>query len=132
MFLTLAAAIAYRRNIQHLVVGVGEVDYSGYPDCRERSIAVMEDALNIGMEYNFTIHTPLMHLDKTSIWEMADRIGGPQLTDIIAEYTHSCYLGVRDMRYDWGYGCGQCPACALRASGHEGFVEKMFKTNKII
>ena len=132
MFLTLAAAIAYRRNIQHLVVGVGEVDYSGYPDCRERSIAVMEDALNIGMEYNFTIHTPLMHLDKTSIWEMADRIGGPQLTDIIAEYTHSCYLGVRDMRYDWGYGCGQCPACALRASGHEGFVEKMFKTDKII
>ena len=73
-----------------------------------------------------------MYLDKTSIWEMADRIGGPQLTDIIAEYTHSCYLGVRDMRYDWGYGCGQCPACALRAAGYEGFVEKMFKTDKIV
>jgi 7-cyano-7-deazaguanine synthase len=92
----------------------------------------MQDALNIGMEYDFAIHTPLMHLDKTSIWEMADRIGGPELTDIITEYTHSCYLGDRDMRYDWGYGCGHCPACALRAAGYEGFIEKMVKTGKLI
>ncbi|MBO39365.1 MAG: 7-cyano-7-deazaguanine synthase QueC [Rhodospirillaceae bacterium] len=132
MFLTLAAAIAYRRNIRHIVVGVGEVDYSGYPDCREQSISTMKDALNLGMGYDFVIHTPLMHLDKTSIWEMADHLGGPELTDIIVEYTHSCYLGDRTMRYDWGYGCGHCPACALRTAGYEGFIEKMVKTDKII
>jgi len=132
MFLTLAAAIAYRRSIRHIVLGVGEVDYSGYPDCREKSIAAMEDALNIGMEFNFVIHTPLMHLDKTSIWEMADHIGGPELTNIITEYTHSCYLGDRNTRYDWGYGCGHCPACALRAAGHEGFIEKTVKADKLL
>ena len=130
VFLTLAAAIAYRRGIRHIIVGVGEVDYSGYPDCREDSIASMEDALNIGMASNFIIHTPLMHLDKTAIWEMADQLGGPEFTDIITEYSHSCYLGERNTRHDWGYGCGHCPACALRAAGHEGFIEKTTKADK--
>lgn len=130
VFLTLAAAIAYRRGIRHIVVGVGEVDYSGYPDCREDSIAAMEDALNIGMESDFILHTPLMHLDKIAIWEMADHIGGPELTNIIEEYSHSCYLGDRNTRHDWGYGCGHCPACALRAAGHEGFIEKTVKADK--
>ena len=130
VFLTLAAAIAYRRGIRHIVVGVGEVDYSGYPDCREDSISAMEDALNIGMESDFILHTPLMHLDKIAIWEMADNLGGPELTDIIEEYSHSCYLGDRNTRHDWGYGCGHCPACALRAAGHEGFIEKTVKADK--
>ena len=130
IFLTLAAAIAYRRGIRHIIVGVGEVDYSGYPDCREDSIASMEDALNIGMESDFILHTPLMHLDKTAIWQMADHIGGPELTDIIVEYSHTCYLGDRNTRHDWGYGCGHCPACALRAAGHEGFIERTIKADK--
>ena len=130
IFLTLAAAIAYRRGIRHIIVGVGEVDYSGYPDCREDSIASMEDALNIGMESDFILHTPLMHLDKTAIWHMADHIGGPELTDIIIEYSHTCYLGDRNKRHDWGYGCGHCPACALRAAGHEGFIEQTVKADK--
>ena len=130
IFLTLAAAIAYRRGIRHIILGVGEVDYSGYPDCREDSIASMEDALNIGMGSNFILLTPLMHLDKTAIWHMADHIGGPELTDIIIEYSHTCYLGDRNKRHDWGYGCGHCPACALRAAGHEGFIEQTVKADK--
>ncbi|MBK19560.1 MAG: 7-cyano-7-deazaguanine synthase QueC [Rhodospirillaceae bacterium] len=132
VFLTLAAAIAYRRGIRHIVLGVGEVDYSGYPDCRSDAITAMENALNIGMDSDFVLHTPLMHLDKTAIWELADQIGGTQLTDIIVEYSHSCYLGDRNTRHDWGYGCGGCPACALRAAGHEGFIEKIVKAHRPI
>ncbi len=130
LFLTLAAAIAYRQNIRHIVLGVGEVDYSGYPDCRKEAISAMESALNIGMDFKFVLHTPLMGLDKTEVWEMADQIGGPALTDIITEYSHSCYLGDRTLRHDWGYGCGTCPACRLRAAGHEGFIQKFVKLAK--
>ena len=90
----------------------------------------MESALNIGMDFKFVLHTPLMELDKTEVWEMADQIGGPALTDIITEYSHSCYLGDRTLRHDWGYGCGTCPACRLRAAGHEGFIQKFVKLAK--
>jgi 7-cyano-7-deazaguanine synthase len=123
LFLTLAAALGARRGIGDLVAGVGQVDYSGYPDCREEAIDAMEDALNIGMDSNYEIHTPLMHLDKTAIWQLADELGGEALVDIILEHSHSCYLGDRQMRHEWGYGCGTCPACALREAGYTGYME---------
>jgi 7-cyano-7-deazaguanine synthase len=123
LFLTLAAALGARRGISHLVAGVGEVDYSGYPDCRAEAIDAMEDALNIGMDSDYEIHTPLMQLDKTAIWQLANDLGGQALVDIILEHSHSCYLGNRETRHGWGYGCGGCPACALREEGYAGFIE---------
>ncbi len=123
LFLTLAAALGARRGIGALVTGVGEVDYSGYPDCRAEAIDAMEDALNIGMDSDCEIHTPLMHLDKTAIWQLAAELGGEALVDIILEYSHSCYLGDHETRHAWGYGCGVCPACALREAGYGGFIE---------
>jgi 7-cyano-7-deazaguanine synthase len=130
LFLTLAAAVAWRRGIRHIIAGVGEVDYSGYPDCRAEAIEAMEKALNIGMAADFLLHTPLMHLDKTKIWQMAAGLGGEKLIDVILEHSHSCYMGERDERHDWGYGCGSCPACQLRAAGHEGYVEELAKNTE--
>ncbi|MBI78627.1 MAG: 7-cyano-7-deazaguanine synthase QueC [Rhodospirillaceae bacterium] len=132
IFLTLAAAVAYRRNIRNIIMGVGEVDYSGYPDCREESVSAMETALNIGMDSKFVLHTPLMKLDKMEIWEMGYQIGGAVFTDIVIEYSHSCYLGDRNLRHDWGYGCGNCPACTLRAAGYKGYIKKTTRAAKIL
>ena len=123
LFLTLAAALGARRGIDNLVAGVGEVDYSGYPDCRAEAIDAMERTLNTGMEGSFVIHTPLMNRDKTAIWQLSHRLGGQALIDIVLEHSHSCYLGNRETRHDWGYGCGSCPACALREAGYEGYLE---------
>ncbi|MEX0732896.1 MAG: 7-cyano-7-deazaguanine synthase QueC [Aquisalimonadaceae bacterium] len=117
LFLTLAAAVAYRRGIRHLITGVCETDFSGYPDCRDDTIKAMQVTLNLGMESRFVIHTPLMWVDKAGTWAMADQLGGAALTDLIIEHSHTCYLGDRTTRHAWGYGCGNCPACELRQGG---------------
>lgn len=117
IFLTYAAAIAYRRGIRNIVTGVCETDYSGYPDCRDDTIKALQVALNLGMERRFVLHTPLMWLNKAETWQMAEELGGEALVRLIRDDSHSCYLGVRDKYHDWGYGCGQCPACELRANG---------------
>ena len=117
LFLTCAAALAWRRGLRRIVLGVCETDYSGYPDCRDDTIKAMQLALNLGMQRRFVLETPLMWRDKAATWVMADELGGPALVETIREHTHSCYLGDRIHRHDWGYGCGTCPACELRASG---------------
>lgn len=119
MFLTFAAAVAWRRGILTMVGGMCETDYSGYPDCRRSTLNAEELALRRGMDRPFVIDTPLMWLDKAETWEMADDLGGDKLVEIIVEDTHSCYLGDRSVRHEWGYGCGSCPACELRKSGFE-------------
>lgn len=117
MFLTFAAALAYRRGLQVLVTGVCETDFSGYPDCRDDTMKAMQLALNLGMERRFLISTPLMWIDKSQTWALAHQLGGQALVDLIVEHTHTCYMGDRVHRHDWGYGCGTCPACDLRAKG---------------
>ncbi|MBF0562091.1 MAG: 7-cyano-7-deazaguanine synthase, partial [Alphaproteobacteria bacterium] len=112
-------ALAYRRGIRHLVAGMCETDYSGYPDCRDDSIKAVQVALNLGMASRFVVHTPLMWTDKAGTWAMAHTLGGDLLVDLIRDDTHSCYLGDRSGRHAWGYGCGRCPACELRAGGYE-------------
>ena len=121
MFLTLAGALAYRRGLQVIVTGVCETDFSGYPDCRDDTMKAMQLALNLGLERRLRIETPLMWIDKAATWRMAEALGGPALVDLIVEDTHTCYEGERGQRHDWGYGCGTCPACALRARGWEGY-----------
>jgi 7-cyano-7-deazaguanine synthase len=121
LFLTLAGAVAYRRGLRHLVVGVCETDFSGYPDCRDDTMKAMQLALNLGMERRFVVHAPLMWRDKAETWRLAEQLGGAALVDAIREETHTCYLGDRTLRHDWGFGCGTCPACALRAGGYARF-----------
>jgi 7-cyano-7-deazaguanine synthase len=122
LFLTLAAALAYRRGLEVLVTGVCETDFSGYPDCRDDTMKAMQLALSLGMDKRFLIETPLMWIDKADTWRLADSLGGKKLVDLIVEHTHTCYLGDREHRHPWGYGCGACPACELRARGYAGFV----------
>lgn len=117
LFLTYAAAVAYRRGLDTLVAGMCETDYSGYPDCRADTIRAQEEAIALGFDQEFSIETPLMHLDKADTWELSDELGGEPLVDLIREDTHTCYLGERTMFHDWGWGCGTCPACELRAKG---------------
>ena len=122
LFLTLAAALAYRRDLQVMVTGVCETDFSGYPDCRDDTMKAMQLALSLGMDKRFLIETPLMWIDKADTWALAASLGGQALVDLIIEHTHTCYLGDREHRHAWGYGCGQCPACELRAKGYERWV----------
>ncbi|MDG9793515.1 7-cyano-7-deazaguanine synthase QueC [Brucella anthropi] len=122
IFLTFAAALAYRRGLKHIVGGMCETDYSGYPDCRDDTIKALQVALNIGMEKRFVLDTPLMWIDKAQTWQLAKVLGGRDLVDLIVRESHTCYLGDRGELYDWGYGCGQCPACDLRAKGYQKFV----------
>lgn len=117
VFLTFAGALAYRRGAKNLVAGMCETDYSGYPDCRDDTIKAMQVALTLGMDRRFVVHTPLMWIDKAATFALADEIGGEALLQLVVEDTHSCYLGDRSQRHDWGYGCGECPACQLRAAG---------------
>ncbi|GEP10904.1 7-cyano-7-deazaguanine synthase QueC [Methylobacterium gnaphalii] len=124
VFLTFAAALAYRRGLRHIVGGMCETDYSGYPDCRDDTIKALQVALNLGMERRFVLHTPLMWLDKAATWGLADELGGERLVDLIVEDSHTCYLGERGERHDWGYGCGTCPACALRAKGFAAYRDR--------
>jgi 7-cyano-7-deazaguanine synthase len=118
VFFALAGALAYRRGLKHLVAGMCETDFSGYPDCRDDTVKAMQLALNLGMERRFVIHTPLMWIDKAGVFALAQDIGGDALIDLVIEDTHTCYLGERSQRYQWGYGCGECPACKLRAAGY--------------
>jgi 7-cyano-7-deazaguanine synthase len=122
LFLTLAAAVAYRRGLQVLVTGVCETDFSGYPDCRDDTMKALQVALSLGMDRRFLVETPLMWIDKAATWALAESLGGPGLVDLVVEHTHTCYLGDRSQRHAWGYGCGSCPACALRARGFAAFV----------
>lgn len=121
LFLTFAAAIAYRRGLRRIVAGVCETDYSGYPDCRDDTIKALQVTLNLGMAHRFVLETPLMWIDKPATWRLAEEIGGQPLVDLILEESHSCYLGDRSRRHAWGYGCGECPACDLRRKGWEGY-----------
>ena len=122
LFLTLAAAVAYRRDLQVIVTGVCETDFSGYPDCRDDTMKAMQLALSLGMDKRFLIDTPLMWIDKAATWRMAHSLGGQPLVDLIVEHTHTCYLGNREHRHAWGYGCGTCPACELRQRGHDQYL----------
>jgi len=120
IFLCFAGALAYRRGARHIVAGMCETDYSGYPDCRDDTIKAMQVALTLGMDKRFTLHTPLMWIDKAATFAMAQEIGHG-LLELIVEDTHSCYVGDRGVAHDWGYGCGTCPACQLRARGFAKF-----------
>ncbi len=117
LFLTYAAAIAFRRGLRRIVGGMCETDYSGYPDCRDDTIKAMQLALNLGMNRRFVLETPLMWTDKAGTWSLAHQLGGETLVEMIVEHSHSCYRGDRTRRHPWGYGCGDCPACDLRAAG---------------
>lgn len=122
IFLTFAAALAARRGIKHIVTGVCETDYSGYPDCRDDTIKALQVALNLGMESRYVLHTPLMWLDKAETWELAEELGGQPLVELINKESHTCYLGERGTLHAWGHGCGTCPACQLRKSGWDDYV----------
>lgn len=117
LFLTFAAALAYRRGIKHLVTGVCETDFSGYPDCRDDTMKAMQLALNLGMDKRFVVHTPLMWIDKAKTWALAEDLGGQEFVDLIRVETHTCYTGDRAHQHAWGSGCGTCPACELRREG---------------
>jgi len=121
LFFTYAAAIAFRRGLSVLVGGMCETDYSGYPDCRDTTLKTLQAAITLGMGRDFVIETPLMWIDKAATWAMAEGLGGAPLMEIIREDTHTCYLGERGTLHDWGYGCGTCPACELRAQGWQQF-----------
>ncbi len=124
LFFTLAAALAFRRNARHLIGGMCETDYSGYPDCRDDTLKSLQVTLNLGMGSRSVLHTPLMWIDKAQTWALASALGGERLIKLIREDTHTCYLGVRDILHDWGYGCGDCPACELRSEGWKTFQER--------
>ena len=119
LFLTLAAALAYRRGASVLVAGMCETDYSGYPDCRDNALKAQQVALSLGLGSAMTVETPLMFIDKAATWALAEQLGGQALTDLIVEHSHTCYLGERGTRRAWGWGCNHCPACTLRRSGYE-------------
>ncbi|OJW60454.1 MAG: 7-cyano-7-deazaguanine synthase QueC [Sphingomonadales bacterium 63-6] len=125
LFLTFAAAVAYRRGIKHIVTGVCETDYSGYPDCRDDTIKALQVALNLGMEQRFVLHTPLMWIDKAATWSLAYALGGPDLVDLVRVESHTCYLGDRGTTHEWGAGCGHCPACELRRAGWQEFSARL-------
>jgi 7-cyano-7-deazaguanine synthase len=128
LFLVYAAALAYRRGITTLLAGMCETDYSGYPDCRDATIRAQEQAIALGLDKPFAIETPLMFIDKAGTWAMADALGGPRLVDLVREHTHTCYLGDRTHRHAWGWGCGECPACELRAKGWERWQADQART----
>lgn len=117
VFLTLASGLAYRRGVGVLIGGMCETDFSGYPDCREAAINAQMEANRLGMDCDIRVQTPLMHLTKSDSWRLAEEIGGERCVALINEHSHTCYRGVRADRHEWGYGCGECPACALRAKG---------------
>ena len=124
LFFTYAAALAYRRGIRTLVGGMCETDYSGYPDCRNDTLQSLAKSISLGMDAAFAIQTPLMWIDKAATWAMAMELGGAPLVGLIVEHTHTCYTSDRTTRHTWGYGCGQCPACGLRAKGWDAWVSR--------
>jgi len=122
IFFMFAGALAYRRGARHLVAGMCETDYSGYPDCRDDTLKAVQLALSLGMDRRLVVHAPLMWIDKAETFALAQATGGQKLLDLVVEDTHSCYRGERGRRHDWGYGCGACPACDLRANGWKKFI----------
>ena len=122
LFLTAAAALGYRRGISDLVGGMCETDFSGYPDCRDDTIKSAAKTLSLAMDTHFEIHTPLMKLDKAQTWALAKQLGGKPLVDPTILETVTCHNGDRTHRHDWGYGCGECPACDLRAKGYAKYA----------
>lgn len=122
LFFTYAAALGYRRGLPILVGGMCETDFSGYPDCRNSTLRALEEAIRLGTDMDFQIETPLMWLDKARTWSLACELGGNELTEIIKNKTHTCYKGDRHTRHAFGYGCGTCPACELRAAGYERWM----------
>lgn len=124
IFLSFAGALAYRRGARHLVAGMCETDYSGYPDCRDDTIKAMQVALSLGLDKRVTVHTPLMWIDKADTFALAEELGGAAFLDLVVEDSHSCYLGDRSRRHAWGYGCGTCPACELRGQGFAKFMSR--------
>ena len=117
LFFTLAAALAYRRGLDVLVGGMSETDYSGYPDCRDNTLKALQVALSLGVDRPLTVETPLMWRDKAATWALAQELGGEALVELVRRESHTCYLGQREQLHAWGYGCGTCPACELRAKG---------------
>ena len=124
MFMMVAATVAYRRGLDVLVGGMCETDFSGYPDCRDDTMKALQVTLNLGMATRLKLETPLMWLDKAATWQLAHDLGESALVELIRTGTHTCYLGERGVLHDWGYGCGHCPACELRARGYRQFVQK--------
>ena len=122
IFFCFAGALAYRRGARHIVAGMCETDYSGYPDCRDDTVKAMQVALTLGLDKRLTLHTPLMWIDKAATFALAEELGGKPFLDLVIEDSHSCYMGDRTHRQDWGYGCGACPACQLRAKGFAKFM----------
>jgi 7-cyano-7-deazaguanine synthase len=123
LFITVAAALAYRRGLDVIVGGMCETDYSGYPDCRDESLRALESALQLGMATTLSLQTPLMWLNKAATWQLAHDLGGESLVTLIRTDTHTCYLGERGVLHDWGHGCGTCPACELRANGYREYAQ---------
>ena len=126
IFLNFAAALGYRRDLTTLIGGMCEADFSGYPDCRIETLTAQMKAISLGMDKTFTLETPLMHLSKAGAWDLAFKLGGDKLVQIILEDTHTCYLGERGERHEWGYGCGSCPACELRQQGWSNYSSGRF------
>ena len=122
LFFTLAASLAYRRDLRHLVGGMCETDYSGYPDCRDDTLKSLQVTLNLGMGSNCVVHTPLMWIDKAKTWALAQSLGARALVDLVRDMTHTCYVGDHETSHEWGFGCGNCPACDLRAKGWEEYI----------
>ncbi len=127
IFFAFAGALAYRRGARHIVAGMCETDYSGYPDCRDETVKAMQLALSLGLDKRIAIHTPLMWVDKAGTFAMAEDLAGQPFLDVVVEDTHSCYLGDRTHWHDWGFGCGSCPACQLRAQGYATFMGRRTK-----
>jgi 7-cyano-7-deazaguanine synthase len=124
LFLAAAAALAWRRGIRHLVGGMCETDYSGYPDCRRKTIDAVSQALDLGMDVHFEIHTPLMWIDKAETWALSESLGGKEFVKLIIDETVTCYKGDQNRKHDWGYGCNACAACELRARGYERYAAR--------
>ena len=123
LFLTFSAAVAYRRNLKIIVGGMCETDYSGYPDCRDDTIKALQVAISLGLDTRLVLETPLMWIDKAATWKLAIELGGEKLLELVREDTHTCYMGDRTHKYDWGYGCNACPSCDLRRIGYENFMK---------
>ncbi len=130
LFFTLAAALAYRRGLDVLVGGMSQTDYSGYPDCRDNTLKALQVALSLGMDRPLVLETPLMWLDKADTWELAQQLGGAGLVELLRTETHTCYLNRRDALHAWGYGCGECPACTLRAQGYRQWMARSMHGNR--
>ena len=122
LFFNFAAAVAYRRDLSVLVGGMCETDFSGYPDCRDNALRALQVAISLGLDAPMTLDTPLMWFDKAQTWALTEQLGGEPLIELVVEHTHSCYMGDREHRHEWGYGCGLCPACDLRRKGYNGWL----------